>query len=140
ASLAPAPAPIDSTPAPAAIRQPEVMANKMLASLDDRTADDIAGYFASLVPSRTNQPGASSAGRREPPVIVRNGLVASLNEQAVRNVASYYASLTPAQLAGAGREFRGPVPALVSYTRAADGSSPGGIVSFRKSDPSRRVE
>ena len=32
------------------------------------------------------------------------------------------------------------MPALVSYTRAADGSSPGGIVSFRKNDPSRRVE
>ena len=29
---------------------------------------------------------------------------------------------------------------MVSFTRAADGSSPGGIVSFRKDDPSRRVE
>ena len=33
-----------------------------------------------------------------------------------------------------------PDPALVNFTRPADGSSPGGIVSFRKGDPSRRVE
>jgi DmsE family decaheme c-type cytochrome len=142
--------------------------------LDDRAADDIAGYceparascgvrrrqrpvgeqdlatldddhgrhrrlFPSLVPARAGQPGGGSGGRREP-VVVRNDLVASLNDQAMRNVGSYYASLMPAQPAGAGREFRGPVPTQVSYTRAADGSSPGGIVSFRKNDPSRRVE
>jgi DmsE family decaheme c-type cytochrome len=179
ASLAPASAPLDSTPAPAGSREPEVIANrmlaslddraaediagfyaslarprsvktstaaanepqlvvnKMLASLDDRTVDDIAGYFASLVPTRTGQPGPASAGRREP-VVIRNGLVASLNEQATANVASYYASLMPAQPQG--RQPAGPVPALVAYVRAADGSSPGGIVSFRKEDPSRRVE
>lgn len=179
-SLPPATAPLDITPAPAGSREPEVMANKMLAPLDDRTADDIAsfyaslararpaqtsatgsepqlvvnkmlaslddktmddiaGYFAGLVPARTGQPGGRSANRGEP-VVVRNGLVAALNDQAMRNVGSYYASLMPAQPASAGREFRGPVPAQVSYTRAADGSSPGGIVSFRKNDPSRRVE
>jgi DmsE family decaheme c-type cytochrome len=140
ASLAPAqPALPGGAQPPAANREPELMVNKMLASLDDRTIDDIAGYFAGLIPTRTGQPGGGSAGRREP-VVVRNGLVASLNEQAIRNVGSYYASLTPAQPAGASREPRGPVPALVSYTRPADGSSPGGIVSFRKNDPSRRVE
>src|SRR5262245_27428738 len=140
ASLAPAqPVLPPGTPAPAVSREPEVMANKMLASLDDRTADDIAGYFASLVPARTGQPAAGSA-RREPPVVVRNSLVASLDERAARNVASYYASLMPAQPAGAGKGPGGPVPAQVAYVRPADGSSPGGIVSFRKNDPSRRVE
>jgi DmsE family decaheme c-type cytochrome len=180
ASLTPPPVPVDNTPAPAGTREPEVMANrmlaplddrtaddiaafyaslararpaqtsaaggepqlvvnKMLASLDDKTTDDIAGYFAGLTPTRTGRPGGGSAGGREP-VVVRNNLVASLNDQAMRNVGSYYASLMPAQPAGAAREPRGPVPALISYNRVVDGSSPGGIVSFRKNDPSRRVE
>jgi DmsE family decaheme c-type cytochrome len=140
ASLAPAqPALSDTAQAPAASREPVMMANKLLASLDDRTADDIAGYFASLVPARSGQPGAGSGGGREP-VVVRNGLIASLDERAARNVASYYASLMPAQPAGVSRTPGAPQPALVSYTRPADGSSPGGIVSFRKNDPSRRVE
>ncbi len=140
ASLAPAqPALPEAAQTPASSHEPKVMANKMLASLDDRTTDDIAGYFASLVPTRPSQPGAGSAGGREP-VVVRNGLVASLDERTARNVATYYASLAPEQPRDAGRMAGGPVPALVSYSRPADGSSPGGIVSFRKNDPSRKVE
>ena len=140
ASLVPArPALPGSAQARPAGPEPEVVANKLLASLDDRAADDIAGYFASLAPTRAGKPGGASADRREP-VVVRNNLVAALNEQAVRNVGSYYASLAPAQPAGAGREPREPQLTLVNYTRPADGSSPGGIVSFRKNDPSRRVE
>ena len=142
ASLAPAQPPLPGSPqAPASSREPVLTENKLLASLDDRTADDIAGYFASLVPARSGQPNAvqSPAGGREP-VVVRNGLVASLDERMIRDVASYYASLAPEQPRDAGRIQGGPVPALVSYSRPADGSSPGGIVSFRKDDPSRKVE
>jgi DmsE family decaheme c-type cytochrome len=138
ASLAPAqPADGAKTAAPGA--EPVLVRNNLLASLDDRTADDIAGYFASLVPTRSGQPGAGAESGREP-VVVRNGLVASLDERTARNVASYYASLAPRQPAGA-REAPGAlVPALVGYARPADGSSLGGIVSFRKNDPSRRIE
>jgi len=142
ATLAPAQPPAaDSAQAPASSREPVFIVNKLLASIDDRTADDIAGYFASLVPAASAQRNAAQGpgGGREP-VVVRNGLVASLDERTVRNIASYYASLAPEQPRGAGRAPAGPVPALVSYTRPADGSSPGGIVSFRKNDPSRRVE
>ena len=142
ASLAPAQPPLPGSPqAPASSREPVLTENKLLASLDDRTADDIAGYFASLVPARSGQPNAvqGPAGGREP-VVVRNGLVASLDERTIRDVASYYASLAPEQPRDAGRIQGGPVPALVSYSRPADGSSPGGIVSFRKDDPSRKVE
>ena len=138
ASLVPAQPPLsDSAKTAAPGTEPVLVRNNLLASIDDRTADDIAGYFASLVPARPGQPGAGADSGREP-VVVRNGLVAALDERTARNVASYYASLAPRQPAGA--MPGAPVPALVSYTRPADGSSPGGIVSFRKSDPSRRIE
>src|SRR5215472_12539085 len=137
ASLAPAqPAPPAGAQPSGAGREPVMTANKLLASLDDHTSDDIAAYFASLVPTRS---GPAPGGGREP-VVVRNGLVASLDERAARNVASYYASLMPARPAGANTGPAVPQPASVSYTRPADGSSPGGIVSFRRNDPSRRVE
>jgi DmsE family decaheme c-type cytochrome len=140
ASLAPAQPPgSPQAPAPAASREPTLPINKLLAPLDDRTADDIAGYFAGLVPARAGQPAQDPTGGREP-VVVRNGLVASLDERTARNVASYYASLAPEHPRDAGRTAGGPVPALVSYSRPADGSSPGGIVSFRKNDPSRKAD
>jgi DmsE family decaheme c-type cytochrome len=141
ASLPPAqPAPPAGAQPPGGPREPVVSANKLLASLDDRAADDIAAYFASLVPARSGQPNAAgSRGEREP-VVVRNGLVASLDERTARDVATYYASLTPSRPPSANRAPGGPEPALVNYTRPADGSSPGGIVSFRRNDPSRKVE
>jgi DmsE family decaheme c-type cytochrome len=73
-------------------------------------------------------------------VVVRNGLVASLDEGTVRNVASYFASLPPEQPPSARNAPARPDPVVVNFTRPADGSSPGGIVSFRNNDPSRRVE
>ena len=137
ASLVPAQPPLaDSAKTAAPGTEPVLVRNNLLASIDDRTADDIAGYFASLVPAQSGQPGGAESGRE--PLVVRNGLVASLDERTARNVASYYASLAPP--AGAREAPGAPVPALVSYTRPADGSSPGGIVSFRKNDPSRRIE
>src|SRR5262249_1763062 len=58
----------------------------------------------------------------------------------INNVASYYASLRPAQPASARAVPTGREPARVHTIRPADGSSVGGIISFRKDDPSRRVE
>ena len=81
----------------------------------------------------------NQGGGREP-VVVRNGLVASLDEHTVRNVASYYASLAPGTTSKREERCCGARSCRVSFTRPADGSSPGGIVSFRKNDPSRRVE
>jgi DmsE family decaheme c-type cytochrome len=141
ATLAPAqPAPAAGAQTPASNRDPVLVRNNLLASLDDRAIADIASYFAGLNPARSRQPGAAAQGGGRDPVVIRNGLVASLDERAVRNVASYYASLAPEQpLSGRNAPVR-PDPALVNFTRPADGSSPGGIVSFRKGDPSRRVE
>ena len=59
ASLAPAQPALPGSPqAPASSREPVLTENKLLASLDDRAADDIAGYFASLVPTGSDQPNA----------------------------------------------------------------------------------
>ena len=78
--------------------------------------------------------------RNMTPVLVRNGLVASLDERTVKNVASYYASLIPEQSGGARNTPAGRDPVLVSMAVRTDGTQSGGIVSFRKNDPSRRVE
>jgi DmsE family decaheme c-type cytochrome len=142
ASLAPAqPTLSDGAQTPASNRDPVLIRNNLLASLDDRSIDDIASYFAGLNPVRSNQPGApqNQRGGRDP-VVVRNGLVASLDERTIRNVASYYASLAPEQPQSARNAPARPDPVVVNFTRPADGSSPGGIVSFRNNDPSRRVE
>ncbi len=139
ATPAPAqPAPPALPTAPASNRAPALVRNNLLAGLDDRTVADIAAYFASLNPTRSKPSGGQGGGRD--PVVVRNGLVASLDDRAIRNVASYYASLLPEQPLSARNAPVRADPALVHFTRPADGSSPGGIVSFRKGDPSRRVE
>jgi DmsE family decaheme c-type cytochrome len=143
ATLAPAqPALPGGAQTPTSNRDPVLVRNNLLASLDDRTIADIASYFAGLNPARSKPSGAAvqnQGGGREP-VVVRNGLVASLDESTIRNVASYYASLAPEQPQSARNAPVRADPALVSFTRPADGSSPGGIVSFRNNDPSRRVE
>jgi DmsE family decaheme c-type cytochrome len=132
------PAPPAVTAAPSSNRAPALVRNNLLGGLDDRTVADIAAYFASLNPTRSKPSGGQGGGRE--PVVVRNGLVASLDEGTVRNIASYFASLPPEQPPSARNAPAGPDPVSVSFTRPADGSSPGGIVSFRKNDPSRRVE
>ena len=81
--------------------------------------------------------GARNAGGGRDPVLIRNNLVASLDERSVNNVASYYATQQPAQPHGVAA---GPIPLRVGLARPIDGSSVGGIISFRKDDPSRRVE
>jgi len=70
-------------------------------------------------------------------------LAAALDERTINNLAGYYASLRPAQPAPANSTNNAParpVPILVSKTAPADGSSVGGIISFRPNDPSRSAE
>ena len=74
------------------------------------------------------------------PVLVRNSLLAGLGEATINNIASYYATQHPEQPGGGRGVAGGPPPVRVGGAAPADGSSVGGIISFRKDDPSRRVE
>jgi DmsE family decaheme c-type cytochrome len=134
ATVAPAPPSATST----GRRDPALVRNNLVAGLDDRTIRDLASYFASLTPAQPS--GAQTAAGRREPVLVRNGLVAFLDERAINNVASYYASLPPRQPTGATDARPRGEPARVRTAVPPDGSSVGGIISFRKDDPSRRVE
>ena len=138
ASLPPAqpsiPASMQNIPAR---QDPVLVVNGVVAGLDSRTIADVASYFASLGPERSKH--GDHGGKREP-VVIRNYLVASLDERTIANVASYYATQRPEQPEG-GRGVAGGAAARARRGRApADGSSVGGIISFRKNDPSRRVE
>jgi len=122
-------------------REPVLIRNGLVASLDERTINDIASYYASLASAPPSLPNsARAAPAKREPVLVRNGLVAFLDERTIKNVASYYASLRPAQPSSAKNAPPRPDPILVRTAVPADGSSVGGIISFRKDDPSRRVE
>jgi DmsE family decaheme c-type cytochrome len=138
ASLPPAqptiPASMQSIPAR---QDPVLVVNGVVAGLDSRTIADVASYFASLGPERSKH--GDHGGKREP-VVIRNNLVASLDERSIANVASYYATQRPEQPEGGKGVSGGPPPVRVGGAAAADGSSVGGIISFRKNDPSRRVE
>jgi DmsE family decaheme c-type cytochrome len=135
ATLTPAP---PSVPSVAGKRDPVVAGNRLVAALDERTINNIASYFASLAPTQPPGPQNAPAGRE--PVVVRNALVAFLDDRSINNVASFYASLRPAQPVSVGGAPPGREPALVRTLKPGDGSSVGGIISFRKNDPSRRVE
>lgn len=110
----------------------------MVESLDDKTINDIASYYATLAPTQPNP--AQGAASPHDPALVRNGLVASLDERAINNIASYYASLTPVQPAGAKNAPSRREPNLVTRAAPPDGYSAGGIISFREDDPGRTVE
>jgi DmsE family decaheme c-type cytochrome len=122
------------TGAAPAMREPALAHRSVVASLDGRAINDVASHFASLRPA---EPSGSRGGGGRDPVLVRNNLLASLDERSINNVASYYATLQPAQPHGIAA---GPVPIRIGMARPADGSSLGGIISYRKNDPSRRVE
>ena len=110
----------------------------IVASLDERTINDIASYFASLPPSQPRSTNnAQNAAAKHDPVLARNGLVASLDGRTIDNIASYYASLSPAQPPGAKNAPARQVPFLVRATAPTDGRSAGGIISFRSDDPGR---
>ena len=117
---------------------PVLVSNHVVASLDERAIDDVASYFASLQPEQAA--GAHSAAGMRDPVLVRNNLLAGLGEGTINNIASYYATQHPERPAGATGASGGPPPIRVGGVRPLDGSSLGGIISFRHNDPSRRVE
>jgi DmsE family decaheme c-type cytochrome len=117
---------------------PVLVSNHLVASLDGRTIEDVASYFASLQPEQAA--GAPSAAGLRDPVLVRNSLLAGLGEATINNIASYYATQHPEQPGGGRGVAGGPPPIRVGGAAPADGSSVGGIISFRKNDPSRRVE
>jgi DmsE family decaheme c-type cytochrome len=113
----------------------------IVASIDERTINDIASYFASLRPAQPNPTnGTQTAPAKRDPILVRNELVSFLDERTINDVATYFASLQPAQPCCAKNSPARPDPARVSIARPPDGSSIGGIISFRKDDPSRKVE
>ena len=84
-----------------------------VASLDDKTINDIASYYAGLRPA---QPSTKISGpvKSEDPVLVSNGLVAGLDERTINNIASYFASLHPAQPAAKSASGGGEEPVLIS--------------------------
>jgi len=113
----------------------------IVASVDERTINDIVSYFASLPPSRPSRGNnTQNAPAKRAPVLVRNGLVAALDERTINNVASYYASLHPAQPSSAKNAPAKDEPILVRKAAPVDGRSVGGIISFRTDDPGRTVE
>ena len=112
----------------------------MAASLDAKTIDNLASYYASLTPERPKPVTTQYAPAKRDPVVVANGLVAHLDGRAINDIASYYASLLPAQPAIAKNAPVMPVPALVRAAAPVDGLSPGGIISFRPDDPGRTAE
>ena len=110
----------------------------LVASLDERTINDIASYYASLAPAQPNvTAGAPSASRD--PVVVRNSLVASLDERAIDNVASYYATLRPEQPSSAKNMAARAVPARIGTAAPTDGLSLQ-ILSFRLNDPTHTAD
>ncbi len=67
----------------------------IVASLDQQTIDNLAGYYASLRPA---QPSSTKNTPAKPaPVLLRNGLVASLDQRTINDIASYFASQPPAR-------------------------------------------
>jgi len=113
----------------------------MAETVDESAINDVASYFAGLPPA---QPSLSASEKNAPatpdPVVIKNGLVASLDERTANNIVSYFASLRPAQAVSAKGAPAGPQPSLVSKAVLTGGRSLGGIISFRKNDPGRRVE
>jgi DmsE family decaheme c-type cytochrome len=113
----------------------------LVASLDERTINDMASYYAGLRPA---QPSATTTVQGAPakrdPVVVRNGLVSFLDERKINDVASYYATFEPAQPESAKNAPAGPGPILVGKGVPCDGCSIGGIISFRHNDPGHTPE
>ncbi|MGO8952261.1 MAG: DmsE family decaheme c-type cytochrome [Rhodomicrobium sp.] len=109
----------------------------MASSLDNRTIEDLAAYYASLAPAKPS--GSGYAAKREP-VLVRNQVVANLDERTINDIAAYFASQPPAQPAVARNGAGDYVPRIVGGAMPANGESVGGIISFRKDDLSRTPE
>ena len=135
ASLRPA-RPASSTQTAPTKGEPTVAAH-VVKSLDEQAVDDVASYYASLQPS---QPPGSDNGygaATGEPVLMHSSLVAGVDPRTANNIASYYARFRPPQPSAPGG---GPDPLLVHMAKPLDGSSVGGIISYRKDDPSRTAE
>jgi DmsE family decaheme c-type cytochrome len=135
ASLRPA-RPASTTQTAPTKGEPTVAAH-VVKSLDERAVDDVASYYASLQPS---QPPGSDSGygaATSEPVLMHSSLVAGVDPRTANNIASYYARFRPPQPFAPGG---GPDPLLVHMAKPLDGSSVGGIISYRKDDPSRTAE
>jgi DmsE family decaheme c-type cytochrome len=109
-----------------------------VADLDERAINDLAAYFSSLAPGKPELSDSErSQAAASEPVVVKNNIVASLDQRTANNIVSYFASLSPSPAtSGSGL----PQPVLVARAVLTGGRSVGGIISFRKNDPGRRVE
>jgi DmsE family decaheme c-type cytochrome len=80
----------------------------LVASLDDATINNLAGYYASLRPAQPAPNTALGPPATRDPVVVSNGLVASLDQQTINDIVGYFATLRPTQPAasssGAGHD------------------------------------
>jgi DmsE family decaheme c-type cytochrome len=102
----------------------------LVTSLDDRTINDIATYYASLRPAQPSAGGVPGTPATRDPVLVRNSLVASLDQRAINDVASYFASLRPAQPHGARGGGRDPVLIRNNLVASLDERSINNVASY----------
>ncbi len=110
----------------------------VVAALDQKTIENLAAYYASL---RPEQPASAKNTPRKPaPVLLANRLVSGLSQSAIDDIAGYFASQQPARPDTARSPPLKYVPALVTAAAPAGGRSPGGIISFRSTDPARTAE
>ena len=109
------------------------MMKPMAEAVEDSAINDIAAYYASLPPKPA--PEKNTAGQPEPSV-VKNVFMTSLDERTANNIVAYFASQTPSSRNGPAVQM----PALVAKAVLTGGRSLGGIISYRKNDPGRRVE
>jgi DmsE family decaheme c-type cytochrome len=102
----------------------------LVASLDERTINDIAAYYASLRP--TQPASAGDAPVKGDPILVSNGIMASLDGRTIDDVASYFASLQPSETHGAhnasGR--RDPVLVRNALVASLDDRTTNNVASY----------
>ncbi len=101
----------------------------LVASLDERTINDIAAYYASLRPAQPA--GAGNAPSSGDPVLVSNGIMASLDGRAIDDVASFFATLQPsATRARSGAGGRDPVLVRNSLVASLDDRTINQVASY----------
>lgn len=118
--------------------RPDPTMKALVASLDQKTVDNLAAFYAGL---RPEQPASGkNTPRQSAPVLLENRVVSGLSQRAIEDIASYFASQRPARPNTAKYPPSKYVPALVRAAAPVDGRSPGGIISFRSTDPARTAE
>jgi DmsE family decaheme c-type cytochrome len=110
----------------------------MAGSIEESSIKDIASYWSSLPPAQPTVPENEKNKPDTPdPIVSKNNILTSLDQRTADNIVSYFASLAPPPATGASASAE---PALVAMAAHPGGRSLGGIISFRKNDPGRRVE